>query len=105
MTITASSARDTSLVSSSAKAARHTLRRAALFYAPARRRIMIATIMRNFPIIDRTLQTATRNQMLEITDAVRRLVVQNEINSGIAVVAVPHTTACVAFLPSAAYDA
>ncbi|MDB5320958.1 MAG: hypothetical protein JWN40_2589 [Phycisphaerales bacterium] len=51
--------------------------------------------MRNFPIVTLPLQTKARNQMLEITDHVQRLVVQNEIQSGIAIVCVPHTTAAI----------
>ena len=58
--------------------------------------------MRNIPVITQPLQTKSRNQMLEITDQVQRLVAQNSIENGLAIVCVPHTTACVAFLPVAA---
>ncbi len=51
--------------------------------------------MRNFPIITLPLPTKSRNQMLEITDHVQRLIVQNDIQSGIAIVCVPHTTAAI----------
>src|SRR5258706_3636265 len=51
--------------------------------------------MQNFPMITLPLQTKPRNQMLEITDHVQRLIVQNDIRSGIAIVCVPHTTAAI----------
>jgi secondary thiamine-phosphate synthase enzyme len=51
--------------------------------------------MRNLPIITQPLRTTSRDQMLEITDHVQRLVAQNNIQSGLAIVCVPHTTAAI----------
>jgi secondary thiamine-phosphate synthase enzyme len=51
--------------------------------------------MRNLPIITLPLQTKSRNQMLEITDPVQRLVAQHQVQNGIAIVCVPHTTAAI----------
>jgi secondary thiamine-phosphate synthase enzyme len=51
--------------------------------------------MRNLPIITLPLQTKSRNQMLEITDHVQRLVAQHQIQNGMAIVCVPHTTAAI----------
>ena len=51
--------------------------------------------MRNLPIITLPLQTKSRNQMLEITDHVQRLVAQNGVQSGLVIVCVPHTTAAI----------
>jgi secondary thiamine-phosphate synthase enzyme len=51
--------------------------------------------MRNLPIITLPLQTKSRNQMLEITDHVQRLVAQHRIQNGMAIVCVPHTTAAI----------
>jgi len=51
--------------------------------------------MRNLPIITMPLQTKSRNQMVEITNEVQRLVAQNRVQSGLAIVCVPHTTAAI----------
>ena len=42
-----------------------------------------------------SLQTQSRNQMLEITEQVQRLITRERIQEGLAVVYVPHTTAAV----------
>jgi len=51
--------------------------------------------MTNIPIATLTLQTKARAQMLEITDFVQRLISQHNVDSGLAIVCVPHTTAAV----------
>jgi thiamine phosphate synthase YjbQ (UPF0047 family) len=51
--------------------------------------------MQNLPIVTQSLQTQSRSQMLEITDWVQRVVYENKVQSGLAIVSVPHTTACV----------
>jgi len=51
--------------------------------------------MHHFPIVTLPLQTKARGQMLEVTDYVRRLVAQNNIQNGMAIVYVPHTTAAI----------
>jgi len=52
--------------------------------------------MQNFPVFKESLKTQLRSQMLEITDWVQRLISQNNVESGLAIVCVPHTTPCVA---------
>jgi secondary thiamine-phosphate synthase enzyme len=51
--------------------------------------------MQNLPVIKQSLQTQSRSQMLEITDWVQRIVSQNNVESGLAIVCVPHTTAAI----------
>jgi secondary thiamine-phosphate synthase enzyme len=51
--------------------------------------------MTNFPLFTQSLQTQSRSQMLEVTDWVQRLVSQNNVESGLAIVCVPHTTAAI----------
>ena len=49
--------------------------------------------MSHRPIVTESLQTRTRDEMIEITDRVQRLVSAERIQSGMAIVYVPHTTA------------
>src|SRR3954453_8088132 len=49
--------------------------------------------MHNLPVFKESLKTQSRSQMLEITDWVQRLISQNNVESGLAIVCVPHTTA------------
>ena len=51
--------------------------------------------MVNLPSVTRKLQTQSRSQMLEITDAVARVVSENNVQEGLVIVYVPHTTAAV----------
>jgi len=51
--------------------------------------------MHNLPVFKESLKTQSRSQMLEITDWVQRLVSQNNVESGLAIVCVPHTTAAI----------
>jgi secondary thiamine-phosphate synthase enzyme len=51
--------------------------------------------MTNLPIFTQTLPTQSRAQMLEITHFVQRLISQNNVESGMVVVCVPHTTAAI----------
>lgn len=51
--------------------------------------------MRNIPLIIETVPTADRCQIIDITDRVQRIVRNNNIRDGLAIVHVPHTTAAV----------
>jgi len=51
--------------------------------------------MVNLPSVTRKLQTQSRSQMLEITDAVARVVAENNVQDGLVIVYVPNTTAAV----------
>ena len=51
--------------------------------------------MHNLPVQTETIKTTSRDQMIEITDRVQRLVKQNNIQNGMVIVCVPHTTAAV----------
>lgn len=51
--------------------------------------------MQNFPIETLSLETRARDQMLEVTEYVQRLVRQNNVQNGMAIVCVPHTTAAI----------
>jgi secondary thiamine-phosphate synthase enzyme len=51
--------------------------------------------MINLPSVTRKIQTQSRSQMLEITDAVARVVAENNVHDGMVLVYVPHTTAAV----------
>ena len=51
--------------------------------------------MRTLPIVTEPLATKSRSEMIEVTDRVQRLVTMNKIQTGMAIVYVPHTTAAV----------
>ena len=51
--------------------------------------------MITFPIEKHAVRTTSRNEMVEVTEHLRRLVVRRNIVEGILVVYVPHTTAAV----------
>jgi secondary thiamine-phosphate synthase enzyme len=51
--------------------------------------------MYNFPIVTESLNSTSRNQMIEITDRVQRLISQNKVQEGLVIVYVPHTTAAI----------
>ena len=42
-----------------------------------------------------TISTSSRNQMIDVTDRLQKLVTQAKINDGMLIVYVPHTTAAV----------
>src|SRR5438105_4207393 len=49
--------------------------------------------MRSIPIIHETVNTAARNQMIDITARVAALVQQRAVKDGYVIVYIPHTTA------------
>lgn len=51
--------------------------------------------MPHFIIQTETVQTRSRSQMIEITDRVERLVREQGVSNGMAIIFVPHTTAAV----------
>jgi secondary thiamine-phosphate synthase enzyme len=51
--------------------------------------------MQSQALITETVKTSERNQIVDITPAVRRLVQKNNLRDGMAIVYVPHTTAAV----------
>ena len=51
--------------------------------------------MPNHAIITESIQTHSRSEMLEITDRVQKRVTMERVQSGMAIVYVPHTTAAV----------
>jgi secondary thiamine-phosphate synthase enzyme len=51
--------------------------------------------MQSLPLQTLNVRTSQRNQMLDVTDRVTRLVRSNNMLDGLAVVYVPHTTAAV----------
>jgi secondary thiamine-phosphate synthase enzyme len=51
--------------------------------------------MQNYPIATQSLSTTSRSQMIEITAQVQKLVSQNNVQDGLVIVCVPHTTAAI----------
>src|SRR5690349_18098086 len=51
--------------------------------------------MPNFPITTLSLSTSSRGQMIEITAQVQKVVSQNNVQDGLVIVHVPHTTAAI----------
>src|SRR5687767_15320521 len=49
--------------------------------------------MQTVPLIRQTVRTSTRNEMVDVTDQLRKLVVQYNLIEAMLVVYVPHTTA------------
>ena len=49
--------------------------------------------MKNLPLFSERLRTSQRSQIVDLTPAVQRLVRDNAVKSGMAIVYVPHTTA------------
>jgi secondary thiamine-phosphate synthase enzyme len=45
------------------------------------------------PLLTEPVETTERNQIVDLTPAVKRMVSQNQISDGMAIVYVPHTTA------------
>ena len=51
--------------------------------------------MRPLPLHTESIKTSSRSQMIDVTDRVQRLVASAQIDDGMAIVFVPHTTAAV----------
>jgi secondary thiamine-phosphate synthase enzyme len=51
--------------------------------------------MRSIPLHTETVRTRGRCEMIDVTDRVRRLVVEQNVTDGMVIVYVPHTTAAV----------
>lgn len=51
--------------------------------------------MRTFALQTESVRTSQRNQMIDVTDRVQRILRSANINDGMAIVLVPHTTAAV----------
>src|SRR5687767_15992708 len=51
--------------------------------------------MQTVPLIRQTVRTSTRNEMVDVTDQLRKLVVQYNLIEAMLIVYVPHTTAAV----------
>lgn len=51
--------------------------------------------MRHLPTVTRTLKTARRSEMIEVTGEVQKLIAMERVQEGMAIVYVPHTTAAV----------
>ena len=49
--------------------------------------------MKNLPLISERVRTSQRSQIVDLTATVQRLVRDNAVKSGMAIVYVPHTTA------------
>lgn len=49
--------------------------------------------MRTHKLMTETVETSTRIQMVDVTQRVQKLIVANRVDSGLAIVFVPHTTA------------
>jgi thiamine phosphate synthase YjbQ (UPF0047 family) len=60
--------------------------------------------MKGTPLVTERVQTHTRSEIIDITPLVRRVLATTNVREGMAIVYVPHTTACIAFLPSANPD-
>jgi secondary thiamine-phosphate synthase enzyme len=51
--------------------------------------------MQTHPIITEHVRTSDRNQIVDVTEMIRRIVRQKQIRDGLAIIYVPHTTAAV----------
>lgn len=60
--------------------------------------------MTHFPTVTEKLETQSRNQMIEITQYIERLVSTNRVEHGFAIVYVPHTTAAITINENADKD-
>jgi secondary thiamine-phosphate synthase enzyme len=60
--------------------------------------------MTHFPLVTEKLETQSRNQMIEITHFIERLVSANRVEHGFAIVYVPHTTAAITINENADKD-
>jgi thiamine phosphate synthase YjbQ (UPF0047 family) len=57
--------------------------------------------MKALPHIREQVQTSKRNEIVDVTDRVRRIIQDHGLREGLVILFVPHTTPCVANLPSA----
>src|ERR1700712_4476389 len=51
--------------------------------------------MHHLPLQTQSIKTQSRNQMLDVTDRVRALILENSVDFGMVIIYVPHTTAAV----------
>lgn len=51
--------------------------------------------MQSHPLVTEPVRTSERNQIVDVTEVVRRMVRQRNIRDGMAILYVPHTTAAV----------
>jgi secondary thiamine-phosphate synthase enzyme len=51
--------------------------------------------MQSHPIVKEPVPTRERSQIVDVTDAVRRIVRQKRVTDGMAIVYIPHTTAAI----------
>ncbi len=51
--------------------------------------------MQSHPLVTEPVKTRQRSEIVDVTDAVRRIVKQKHVRDGMAIVYVPHTTAAV----------
>ena len=51
--------------------------------------------MQSHPLVTEPVKTRQRSEIVDVTDAVRRIVRQKRVTDGMAIVYVPHTTAAV----------
>src|SRR6266487_2634250 len=51
--------------------------------------------MQSHPVVKQSVKTAKRNEIVDITQSIVRLVKQHRIGDGMAIVYIPHTTAAV----------
>jgi len=51
--------------------------------------------MQSHPLVTEPLETRQRSEIVDVTDAVRRIVRQKRVTDGMAIVYIPHTTAAV----------
>lgn len=49
--------------------------------------------MPSIPIISETVETATRTEMVDITERITKLIRQHKVGDGLVVIHIPHTTA------------
>ena len=51
--------------------------------------------MQSHPLVTEPVKTRQRNEIVDVTDTIRRIVRQKRVSDGMAIVYVPHTTAAV----------
>jgi secondary thiamine-phosphate synthase enzyme len=49
--------------------------------------------MPRIPIINESVETSSRVEMVDVTDRIQKIVAQNSVKDGYAIIQVPHTTA------------
>ena len=56
--------------------------------------------MQTHPLSKHAVKTSLRSEIVDVTDALRRIVQRNNVTEGMAIVYIPHTTPWVAQLPT-----